>query len=111
MSASEEDNNITTIKKRFEKQGRIIATKQAEGPQDFNREHSEKFLNTTVNDFFRDIDEALDLAGITKKDLEEETYRPDYPDENTEKEKQALVNKALQYLIVTKGYNRCDLAT
>ncbi len=106
--ASQEENENTTLRERYKEfnenfNKNSFKIEPAEGPQDFFSKRSEKFFNTTVAQFFRDIDNALKLAGLTEDDFENKTYK--------KKAKQKSVVGAYQYLVAMKGYNYRDLCS
>lgn len=111
---AQEENEKTTLEERFEYFRKNTKTfgkfKRAQGPEDFYGAASEKFLSTPVAQFFRDIDEALELAGLTEEDLKIEPWRWDNNDREEKKEAFEKVKHAFHYLI-SRGYNWRDLAS
>src|SRR3989344_8652100 len=84
--------------------GRYVR-EEASGPKDFFTKNTKKCLDITLKEFLKDIDDALKLVGITEDDLKNKTYLFDKaPSKEVYEAKHTLVQKALEYLIVEKGY-------
>lgn len=100
----------TTMRERLKQLNKKTEVREASGPKDFDKKYSKEFLDTSVAQFFDNLDEALKLAGLNEEDFKNYTFIEVNSPETFE-EKIKLVARAYQYLIATKRYNHKDLGS